>query len=421
MNGFSLLLAFTSLGVVYSWRTGVDQQQEYVLQIEPEILQQLAAGEEIYSDAPSEAGPFQRLCIMVLPKDGSAARHTAAGEERFRQLLVSAGRYASRDRTLVTPDNHPPILWPGRSGGVPDQTYGITTGWQPGADDKQQYIAQIDPTLIGTLVTGDELYVPVDPAAGRPARFVVKVGREQLPRIGGTATSPQSPTQPGVQPGATSRSRNLSLSDGGTTNWGSYPQDNTRQPSRFGSPPADTPLDPRGTPFTLPGTLPFPPSAAAGSQWTYGSTSPATPPPTSYSNYNAPGTAVNLDPYRQSPPTGAEVTVPPGYTLQPIASQQPQLPPNARSVNNPYPENRTAAMPTTPGSTGTIPPAGSVGFSSAPTVPLQPDKPWGPLLFVTFALFFSIGGNLYLAYTALEFHSRYRSAIERLRSAARSA
>jgi hypothetical protein len=50
----------------------------------------------------------------------------------------------------------------------------------------------------------------------------------------------------------------------------------------------------------------------------------------------------------------------------------------------------------------------------------QQDKPWGPLLFVTFALFFSIGGNLYLAYTALEFHSRYRNAIERLRSAART-
>jgi hypothetical protein len=41
------------------------------------------------------------------------------------------------------------------------------------------------------------------------------------------------------------------------------------------------------------------------------------------------------------------------------------------------------------------------------------------LLFVTFALFFSIGGNLYLAYTALEYHNRYRSALERLRAAAR--
>jgi hypothetical protein len=49
----------------------------------------------------------------------------------------------------------------------------------------------------------------------------------------------------------------------------------------------------------------------------------------------------------------------------------------------------------------------------------ETDRPWGLLLFVTFALFFSIGGNLYLAYTALEYHNRYRSALERLRAAAR--
>src|SRR4029434_10845429 len=98
MNGFSLLMVLASLGVVYSWRTGVDQQQEYVLQIEPEIVQALSAGEEIFSDVPADAGPFQRLAIQILPKDGVATRHTATGEEQFRQLLLAAGRYASRDR-----------------------------------------------------------------------------------------------------------------------------------------------------------------------------------------------------------------------------------------------------------------------------------------------------------------------------------
>src|SRR5437016_161364 len=120
MNGFSLLLMFASLGVVYSWRTGVDQQQEYVLQIEPEIVQALLTvgpngqPEEIFSDVPADVGPFQRFCITILPKDSPPARHTAAGEEQFRQLLVSAGRYASRDRTLVAPDAQTTILWPGR-------------------------------------------------------------------------------------------------------------------------------------------------------------------------------------------------------------------------------------------------------------------------------------------------------------------
>src|SRR4051812_18495904 len=120
MNGFSLLLAFASLSVVYSWRTGVDQQQEYVLQIEPEIVQALITGgprgegEEIFSDIPADAEPFQRLCITILEKDGIAARHTATAEEQFRQLMMSAGRYASR--TLPVADPQPTILWPGRAG-----------------------------------------------------------------------------------------------------------------------------------------------------------------------------------------------------------------------------------------------------------------------------------------------------------------
>ena len=41
-------------------------------------------------------------------------------------------------------------------------------------------------------------------------------------------------------------------------------------------------------------------------------------------------------------------------------------------------------------------------------------------LFLMFALFLSIGGNAYLAWTAAEFYSRYRTAVDRLRSAART-
>src|SRR6185369_1095155 len=118
-------------------------------------------------------------------------------------------------------------------------------------------------------------------------------------------------------------------------------------------------------------------------------------------------------PFNQNP----EAPPIPNYTFQPVANQQPQLPPPLppaqRPFNN-YPDNRVAGLPTNSANNGFLP------FSNPTNLQQQQDKPWGPLLFVTFALFFSIGGNLYLAYTALEFHSRYRSAIERLRSAARS-
>ena len=63
---------------------------------------------------------------------------------------------------------------------------------------------------------------------------------------------------------------------------------------------------------------------------------------------------------------------------------------------------------------------GAAGVLPPDMQPPKKEQSLGAFFFVMVALFFSIGGNLYLAYTALEFHSRYRNAIERLRSAARS-
>ncbi|MBW8884795.1 MAG: hypothetical protein JF612_08475 [Planctomycetia bacterium] len=151
-------------------------------------------------------------------------------------------------------------------------------------------------------------------------------------------------------------------------------------------------------------------------------------PPTSLQNpplsYNSPPPTNSYDQYRNTlPPTSAlpplgEAPLP-NYGVQPVSSQPPQLPLPQRPWNQQYPEPRTAGLPPTnyAATTNSLQNPGIF-----PTSPLQQqqDRPWGPLLFVTFALFFSIGGNLYLAYTALEFHSRYRNAIERLRSAARS-
>lgn len=391
MNGVSLLLMLLSWSVVYSWRTGVDQQQEYVLQIEPEVVQALATGEEIFSDVPPEAGTFQRLCIIVLPKDGAPARHTAASEEQFRQLLVSSARYASRDRNQLTADAPPAIVWPNRAGGSPEQTFGVTTGWQPDASGNQQYIVQIDPTVLSTLSLGDELYVPVDPAAGRMARFVVKTGREPLPKLGGLQPvgGQTAQTQPPLGP---ARSRFTNVGDTTTPAWNNSPAG----------------FDSRGGQVTLPS----PPSS-------YGQA--PLPNANTYPTYNqAPATAgTNPDPYRTAlPPAGEPLSPPGGYGVQPAANQQPQFPPANRPFNPPFQETRVAGLPptSTAGQASPFNPnVGQVG-----TVQPQQEKPWGPLLFVTFALFFSIGGNLYLAYTALEFHSRYRNAIERLRSAARS-
>ena len=79
-------------------------------------------------------------------------------------------------------------------------------------------------------------------------------------------------------------------------------------------------------------------------------------------------------------------------------------------------DNRTAAAETPKrrtslGSTSTK--------SSKSTAGDEEPKPWWPLFFTCCALFMSLGGNLYLGWTAAEFYSRYRLAIERMRGGSR--
>jgi hypothetical protein len=446
MNGISLLLVWASLGVVYSWRTGVDGQQEYVLQVEPEILQALPTiAEGIQSDVPPDAGDVQRLCIVVLPKGGTSATHTLAAEERFRQLALTAGRYASNDPALAS-DAQPTILWPSRTN--PDQTYGVTTGWQPDVKGSLQYFVQIDSTLLRTLAVGDELYVPVDPSAGRPARFIVKSGKEQLPRTptpqtqftqGSAPISPLSGSR-GRYPGATvpgvSDAGSNSWSHSPTTQSGGLATDYSRQARPSNSYPNITnpsATDPRsnslwntggntyggqtGTTLNPPansygeygaGTAPTSQYSSATTPFSdnrsYGTTTPATTS-NNFDRYGNP----NSTAYGQA----NSANYPPQANGQPMTAAQ-----IARNNSQQPFDTRLAGSSGVPNGTNVL---GAAGVLPTDMQPPKKEQPWGPFLFVLFALFFSIGGNLYLSYTALEYHSRYRNAIERLRSAARSA
>jgi hypothetical protein len=379
MNAVALLLAASSLaaGVEYDWRTTADGQQEYLLLVSPDVLPLLltipppgALPEEIQSALPAEVTAVQRLCIRI---GSQAPAHSPAGEQQFRQLLVSAGRYASADQA-VTAGESPVIFWPAR--GNPEQSLAVRTGWQPDAGGAVQYLVQIDRALLGTLAIGDEIYVPVDPAVGRPSKFVVKSGSERdlLPRSGppssGAPSSQYSQWTPPPQSGA---------GHGGRIPF-------TRTSERAPGPP-----QPRG----------------------YGNDYPATPygqPETSPAGASQPPF---FDPRTAQQPPNYYVP-PAGQMADARASQPPRFGQPQSTYSPPLPDGRQMALPTT--AVTALPGAWPTNLPNG-----QQDRPWGPLLFVTFALFFSIGGNLYLAYTALEFHTRYRSAIERLRSAARSA
>jgi hypothetical protein len=168
----------------------------------------------------------------------------------------------------------------------------------------------------------------------------------------------------------------------------------------------------------------YPPVSQSGQ---YGASGQSYADSRTYVNPPAASSSSNFDRYRN--PSGPSYDVPSNANYSPQGSGQQQLTPqiNRNGMQQPF-DTRLTSSPAPPAGANVMGaatplPAGSLAPGTLPPGTQLPgqEKPWGPLLFVTFALFFSIGGNLYLAYTALEFHSRYRNAIERLRSAARSA
>ena len=134
-----------------------------------------------------------------------------------------------------------------------------------------------------------------------------------------------------------------------------------------------------------------------------------------------------FDPYRGNtlqPPSN--IPQQPTY-IQPAQAEQPQYqPPQYQHPTTRYSpqvaNERFASAPPTnvaatisPRTTETSLPAAAV------TTPLARDQWWWPYwLFLVFSLFLSIGGNLYLGWTAAEFYSRYRLAVDRLRTAGRA-
>jgi hypothetical protein len=409
MNGIALLIAAAALGVDYQLETTADKQQQYTIQIEPEILKLVAGGEEIHSEVPLEAGQIQRLCIRI---GLSKTPRTPSGEAAFRQLLVSGSRWASADRALSSAEA-PTVLWPARAN--PEQTFNLRYGWQPDAEGKQSYFVQLDPTLLRTLAAGDEIYAPIDPAAGRLHRFVVSLTKKDLPpRIAGQAIEP---LQPAVTPLSGGGQSNIGLMPtvGGQSQFPAEPvarhsvtgsrdgvagYDGTGRAGAFSAPPLEVPSAPAtfgstsGNAFgqqtrqQSAGSGGFSPPPAVGA----GSYAPAA----SHATYGTYGTNGTHGTYS---PNGAQ--------------------PQQHTAFGAVADNRLAAN--LPPPAVTLPPATATGSLTTTAAPLALQKEtWGVFVVVLFALFFSIGGNLYLAWTALEFHNRYRSAIDRLRSAARS-
>jgi hypothetical protein len=427
MNGVALLVALSALGVDHTWRSTPDSQVEYVLQVEPVFLQALADGQEIKSELPPIIQRVDRICIRI----GSGGLKKL---DRIAPDWPDLNQPAERQATQREAPGVPLAIYV-KAGDQAYQSYELTHGWRPAGNDESQYLVQLDPELVRSLGEGDELYAAILPEAGAVRSFVITAGREALPRQSARppVTVAQLQTRTGGGPSADPTLTDLTQPEADSVYGGGVPAAESPErapaPLRSGMQPGWNVSD-AGEPDNRAGR--YSPTGQP----------PATPlHPPNTSILDVPQFDEEQFPQRRSVggntgagPTATQGGTPAAKTRAPRYTSQPQSPPSrpvdrgedrrTAAENNwqsEEPEARVATRTTAvPGTTGDDLPRRSTSPSGdTASQEKKPEFPVLPFTLSLFALFLSLGGNLYLAWTAAEFYSRYKLAVERLRSAAR--
>ena len=395
MHGVALLVAFSTLGIDHTWRETEAGRVEYVVQIEPVFLQQLREGKEITSELPAGIERVDRLCLRIGSGDVSQLSATVPDWEQLHgppeQPAAGGAPGAPLSAVYLCAAN-----------GQAYECYDLTHGWQPAARGTVQYLVQIAPNFLGTLSEGDEVYLGVSPQAGEVRSFTITAGSQELPRdsglppvttvaqlqAGGNRGSSAAADVPpvtdltggtgSVYGGASSRAADQSAADNAAAA--------TLQPPTG---LLDVPTFDREQFSTRPGK-----STAAGGTGRRGTPQPAAG--TGAARYAAEQPAAR----RSQQPFNDEITaaqyLPEEEGTPRVASRSPRNAGDDGSLRRG---------------------AGFVADNAADEK--KPEFPALPFTLSLFALFLSMGANLYLGWTAAEFYSRYKLAVERLRGAGR--
>ena len=419
MNGVALLVALSALGVDHSWRQTADGQVEYVLQVEPVFLQALAEGKEIHSLLPDEIERVDRLCIRVGSGGLESLPKTAPD---WPELHPPAEQQAANS----LPPEAPLGIYV-KANGDAYESYHLAHGWRATDVEQATYLVQLDPQFLSQLAEGDELYAAIRPEAGTVRAFKLTAGIKPLPREGG-----KSPVMTVAQLQDAGTRANSPAADGLPTS------DFTGGQSIYGG--TATPATELGNvPSTAPPGYGFGRRDGAGNQPLAGSpeASRAADAPllevpqfdgNQFSRSRDSSTSQSAD--MGSPDNRRRRAA--GNNAAPRSTSQQQSFPAPRNElyaeedyavrdneRNEQPPARVAAR-TTAAPTFDDELTGSASRrASRDDDEGEPRFPPFWIAVCIFALFFSIGGNFYLAWTAAEFYSRYKLAVERLRSAGR--
>jgi hypothetical protein len=383
MQGVALLVALSALGVDHTWRQTEDGQVEYVLQIEPVFLSALAEGKEITSELPADVERVDRLCIRV---GSGGLERLAKTAPPWPELNEAAEQHA----TAKSPPETPLAVYQ-RANGDLYASHDLTHGWQPASATEATYLIQLTPDFLAGLEEGDEVYAAILPDAGVVSGFKITSGRKPVPR---QSAQPPVMTVAQVQargPRTSSPAADVpptsdftggasnSIYGGEVTDLGTGAADMLQPPANRADevPPFDSSQFGKRTPSTT--------GSVRSGSGRPAPRSPASPIPAPRQARQPPAEDVGYEPDEEPTPRVASRTTGPSNLGQ-----------------NDLPQRRTNQS------------AVSTAEENEPEFPAM------PFTLSLFALFLSIGANLYLGWTAAEFYSRYKLAVERLRSAGRS-
>jgi hypothetical protein len=450
-------LVVALLGVTFGWEPVDDGSPgyEYVVQLEPELVDVLQSGQAvpIESYVPAEVGQIRKVRIMVgksdLPqtfKSGESSGDTIvrgqndAPPQRYTALRESDGWTDNRYQS------EPPAAWPTNTATAP-----AAAAWPQTTNDPRVAAAVAQQPATSWTGTSASMSPPplLTPGHTPLAKSAAVSNELPLPSQNGMflATpmsdfSPPSASATDSWAQISTAGSSLSLPDPSPTNrsqaaapWPSTPGSQTA--------PAATGWDtawPTSTASADSDLVPVAPissrrqNQSAASDWSWptdgqvaAASQPASQSPGSYRDdwpttpppNNAPLSSSPSVPLRSDWPAQTSVAAAEGWGDR----QQPQ------KLNLPAPPDQSWPATANPAPAGqqnvpSLPsianaPAGPTGVpgatpqAAAPQTLTAPQEPWLPLLLVSLGLAGSIGANFFLGWSYMDARQRYRSLVQK--------
>lgn len=354
MTSAAFLLAASVISLEAGWQPGEDGQLEYLIQVEPTIVEQMLGGLAINSDVEPTARTARRYRILVgvdkLPRWNSQAQ------------MPKASKLAPALRTY----------WEGR-----DQ--GIEAGYRQ-ENGRIEYVVQVHPELMDRLMEeGTEVAGLIPDSIPQVNRFTLQVGTTPLTGRTGTTGRPVSDRLGASQAGSN-----------GTAGGFRSQFDRTLDDDQWGAPAASRTGGGYGRT-----------TASSGSSTTSRRGSTAAD---SYLTRRAPTRGSTWDDRYAS----NEAKYEDDLNRRPTASQRGTS--RVSTYQAGY-EDEPRARKTSTRASSTVPKTRSTG--STPT--LGDADTTQPLVVTSLALFASLAANLYMVWVFRDMDRRYRSLLGEMR------